>query len=80
MPTLANSKDPDEMQHNAAFHLALHCLLRFKQPPGTEILHNIENSTRDPLKYAMGSPMLIVSICMGKSISAQTANHKFTDS
>ena len=23
---LANSADPDEMQHNAAFHLGLHCL------------------------------------------------------
>ena len=23
---LANSADPDEMQHNAAFHLSLHCL------------------------------------------------------
>ena len=24
--TFANSKDPDEMQHDAAFHLGLHCL------------------------------------------------------
>ena len=23
---LANSTDPDEMKHNAAFHLGLHCL------------------------------------------------------
>ena len=28
MSTLANSEDPDEMQHNAAFHQGLHCLLR----------------------------------------------------
>ena len=28
MGTLANSEDPDEMQHNAAFHQGLHCLLR----------------------------------------------------
>ena len=27
MDTLANSDDPDEMQHNAAFHQGLHCLL-----------------------------------------------------
>ena len=27
MGTLANSKDPDEMQHNAAFHQGLHCVL-----------------------------------------------------
>ena len=26
--TLANSEDPDEMQHNAAFHQDLHCLVR----------------------------------------------------
>ena len=25
--TLANSEDPDEMPHNAAFHQGLHCLL-----------------------------------------------------
>ena len=24
--TFANSEDPDEMQHNAAFHQGLHCL------------------------------------------------------
>ena len=29
MGTLANSEDTDEMQHNAAFHQVLHCLLRF---------------------------------------------------
>ena len=26
--TLANSKNPDEMPHNVAFHQCLHCLLR----------------------------------------------------
>ena len=26
--TLANSEDPGEMPHNAAFHQGLHCLLR----------------------------------------------------
>ena len=31
MPTLANSEDPDEMPHNAAFHQGLHYLLRPKQ-------------------------------------------------
>ena len=40
MGTLENSEDPDEMQHNDAFHLGLHCLLRLKQPSGTEIHHN----------------------------------------
>ena len=26
---LANSTDPDEMQHNAAFQLGLHCLSKY---------------------------------------------------
>ena len=30
MGTLTNSEDPDEMQHNAAFHQGLHYLLRQK--------------------------------------------------
>ena len=30
MGTLANCEDPDEMQHDAAFHLGLHCLLKLK--------------------------------------------------
>ena len=42
--TLANSDDSDEMQHNAEFHQGLHCLLRFKQPSGTEIHHNLEKN------------------------------------
>ena len=56
------------MQYNAAFHQDLHCLLRLKQPSGTEIHNNLENSTCDPLKNTMGSPILIVSICMGTAI------------
>ena len=32
---LANREDPDDMQHVAAFHQDLHCLLRLKQPTGT---------------------------------------------
>ena len=28
MGNLANSEDPDEMPHNAAFHRGLHCLPR----------------------------------------------------
>ena len=48
--TLANSADQDELQHNAAFHQGLNCLLRFKQSLGTEINHHLENSTCPPLK------------------------------
>ena len=37
MDTFAYSEDPDKMQHNAAFHQGLNCLLRLKQPSGTAI-------------------------------------------
>ena len=30
MGTLANTKDPDEMQHDAEFHLGFHCLPKLK--------------------------------------------------
>ena len=34
MGTLANSEDPDEMPHYAAFHQGLHCLLRQNESSG----------------------------------------------
>ena len=43
MGTLANSADPDEMQHYAVFHQGMHCLLREKQSSRTEIHHNYRN-------------------------------------
>ena len=55
---LANSVDPDEMQHNAAFHQGLNCLLQFNQSSWKEIHHYLENSTQGPLKYTMCSPIL----------------------
>ena len=57
---MANSVDPDEMQHYAAFHQGLHWLVRLKQPSGTEIHHNLENSTCAPLKYTMD--ILIINL------------------
>ena len=42
MGTLAKSEDPDEMQHNSAFHPGLHCLLILKQPSETEVHHNFK--------------------------------------
>ena len=64
MGTLANVKDQDYMQHNAAFNRDLHCLLRLIQPSRTENHLNVENAISDPFKYQMGSPMLMISICM----------------
>ena len=41
MLTLANSEDPDKMQHNyATFHQGLHCLLRLKQHTDVSKMHN----------------------------------------
>ena len=31
MSTFANSEDPDEMQHNNAFHQGLHCFVKVKK-------------------------------------------------
>ena len=45
---MANSEYPDEMQP------FIMILLR------TEIHHNLENSTCDPLKYTMGSTILMI--------------------
>ena len=42
MGTLANGEDLDEMQHGAAFHHGLHCLLILKQHSETEIYHKLE--------------------------------------
>ena len=71
--TLATIGDTDEMQHYSAFHQGLHCLLRLKQPSGTEIHHNVYFSTCDPLKYIMGSHILIEKY-MRKSIGIQKVN------
>ena len=62
------------MQHNAAFHQGLHCLQRLKQPSWTEVQHNLEISTYYPLNVHNDSPILIVSICMGKPIRVQRVN------
>ena len=66
MGTLANNEDPDELQHKAAFHQGLHCLLRLKQPSGIEIHHNLENSTWTQwsipyllYQYILGNPIRI---------------------
>ena len=73
---MANSEDPDEMQDAAAFHQGLHCLLRLKEPSGMEKIHrNLEMSTRDPFKYTMCSPILIVSMYMRKTIRIQRVKY-----
>ena len=64
MDIMANIEDPDEIRHNAAFHQGLYYLIRIKQNSETETQHYSDTSTYDPLKYIIGSPILVVSICM----------------
>ena len=45
-----------------------------KQFSGTEIHHNLEIPTCDPLKYIMDNPILIAFISMGESIILQRVN------
>ena len=53
--TLTNSKDPDEMPHNEAFHQDLNCLQR-RQIFMTVNHYNLEISTCENL-YKMGYPI-----------------------
>ena len=64
-------EEPDEMQHYAAFHQGLHCLLKSKPHSWTEINHNLEKCACNPLLYIMGCPIIIVSISIEKSIRIQ---------
>ena len=71
---LAKCVEQNRMLHNAAFYQGLHCLLRSKQPLGTETKYKLENSIFDPLKYTMGSQILIAPICMRQSIRIRRVN------
>ena len=67
MGTLANSEDPDEMQHNQG----LHCLLRLKRYSGTVIHDSFKKFYLWFLKVHNGQTHIIVSICTVKSIRIQ---------
>ena len=70
MGTLANNEDPDKIQYNAAFYQGLHCLPRSKRPLGAEKHQNF--GTCDQVKCKMDSPILLISICTGKSVRIKT--------
>ena len=59
---------------DAAFHQGLHCLLRINNLQGQKYIIMQKCSTCDPVKYTMGTPILIVPICMEKSIRKQRVN------
>ena len=54
MSTLVNSEDPDEMQHNAAFHQGLHCLLRRKRSSDKRKQYFFLNYNLTPLDMYIG--------------------------
>ena len=60
--TLANSEDPDEMPHHAAFHQGLHCLLLQSQSSETYTIFG-EIITCDPLRYTMDHPDFVIHVC-----------------
>ena len=76
--TLANSEDQGGMQHNAAFHPVLHCLLEVKRPSWVELHHHYDISSWDHLTYKMDNLILIVSICMffAFSLTVKAAPHE----
>ena len=52
MRTFVNSEDPDEMQHNAAFHQGLHC--KGKKDLQTKESNIFENYNLTPLNMYNG--------------------------
>ena len=71
MGTLSNSEDPDEMPHDAAFYLGLHCLLRLKHFSEKEIEIYLEIITCGPSLYTMNHPEFIVLYQMEEPIRIQ---------
>ena len=67
MGTWANSEDPEEMPHNAAFYLSLHCLLK-KLDLQKEMQNILEIIPSDPSIYTMDHTDFIVCSFVENSI------------
>ena len=70
MSIFANSEDPDEMQHNAAFYQGLHCKGK-KTSSEKRKQHFLKIITRHPWICTMEYPKFIVSHQMEESIRIQ---------
>ena len=70
MSFLANSEDPDEMPHNAAFHQGLHCLLCHEQLQRKNNIFNVKIRTCDPSVYTTEHPKFIAANQKEESIRA----------
>ena len=76
MCTLANSEDPDEMPHCAAFHQGLHYLLTQSGSSKREKQYFLEIITCDPSIYTMNHPLFIVCSFMENSIGPERVQHQ----
>ena len=65
----ANSECPDEMLQNTAFHHGLHCFLRQKTSPETEIYHNFKVLICCPSNFTMDNSKVIISNHKEESIN-----------
>ena len=72
MANFANSEDPDEMLHNAAFHQGLHCLP--KQNQSSDLKYFLTIMTCDPSIHTMDHPNFIVCSFMENSTSLKRVN------
>ena len=73
--TLANSEDPDEMMHHAAFHQGLHCVLRQNKSSEKELyIFFFEIITCNHSLCTMDRPDLTISNLMENSINGTLAN------
>ena len=52
---------------------------KIKMTIGTEIHHNLEYSICDQLKFKVGNPILIVSICIENPSEYKELRHPFTN-
>ena len=63
--TLANSEDPDEIPHDAAFHQGLHYFLLQCQSSEKYNIYG-EIIACDPLRYKMDHPDFIIHVALWK--------------
>ena len=69
MRTLANSEDPDEMLHDAAFHQGHDCLLKSNAFQRNKYIFFFKIITCNPSIYTLDHPKFIVSNEKEESIS-----------
>ena len=80
MSTLVNREDPDEMPHNAAFHLIRNCLPKLKYSSVKKVQFYLEIIIYGPLIYIMNHPKFTVSYQEEEPIRIQRVNRIYMSS